>query len=77
MGKIYKGVGGRVLKLYYIGGGDGRGIKTKWRPSTSLNRGGNGGGRCTGDGGDRYGGINYLGYYIKSSLIIIDLRIRG
>ena len=29
MGKTYKKVGGRVLKLYYIGNGGGRGIRIK------------------------------------------------
>ena len=50
MGKIYKGVGGYVLKLYHIGGGGGRGIRIKWRPSANLSRKGDGGGRCTGGG---------------------------
>ena len=77
MGKIYKGVKGYVLKLCYIGGGSGRGIKTKQRPSTSLSRGGNGGGQYTGGGGGRYGSTGYFGYYIKNNLIIINLRIGG
>ena len=62
MGKIYKGVGGRVPRLCHIGGGGGCGIRTKWRPNVSLSRGGNGGGRCAGGGRGRYSGIGYLGY---------------
>ena len=77
MGKIYKRVGGRVPKLCHIGGGGGRGIRIKRRPSASLSRGGNGGGRCAGGKGGRYNGTGCLGYYIKSNLIIIDLRIGG
>ena len=77
MGKIYKGVGGYVPKLCYIGGGGGRGIRTKWRPSASLSRGGNGGGQYAGGGKGRYSGIGCLSYYIKNNLIIIDLRIGG
>ena len=77
MGKIYKKVGGYVPKLYHINNSNGRGIKTKRRPSTNLNRGGNGGGQRVGGGKGRHGGINYLGYYIKNNLIIINLRIGG
>ena len=44
MGKIYKGIKGYIPRLYHIGGGGGRGIKIKRRPSASLNRKGNGGG---------------------------------
>ena len=44
MGKIYKGVGGRVPRLCHIVGGGGRGIRTKRRPSANLSRGGDGGG---------------------------------
>ena len=44
MGKIYKGVGGYVPRLCHISSSGGHGIKTKRRPSASLNRGGNRGG---------------------------------
>ena len=44
MGKIYKGVGGCVPKLYHIGNGGGRGTKIKRRLSASLSRGGDRGG---------------------------------
>ena len=77
MGKIYEGVGGCVLRLYHIGGGGNRGIRIKQRPSVNLSRRGDGGGRCAGGERGRYGGIGYLGYYIKSNLIIVDLRIGG
>ena len=77
MGKIYKRVGGRIPKLYHIGGGGGRGTRIKWRPNASLNRGGDEGDRYAGGGGDRYGGTGYLNYYIKSNLIIVNLQIGG
>ena len=44
MGKIYKGVGGHIPKLYHISGNGGRGIKTKRRPNANLIRKGNKGG---------------------------------
>ena len=77
MGKIYKGVGGRIPRLYHISGGGGRGIRTKRRPGASLIRRGDGGGQCAGGGKGRHGGTGYLGCYIKSNLIIVDLRIGG
>ena len=77
MGKIYKRVRGCVPKLCHIGSGGGCGTRTKRRPNASLNYGDDGGGRYAGGGKGQYGGVNYLGYYIKSNLIIVDLRIGG
>ena len=73
MGKIYKRVWGYIFRLSHIGSSDGRSIRTKRRPNASLIRGGNGDGQCASGGKGRYGGISYFGYYIKSSLFIIDL----
>ena len=44
MGKIYKGVGEYVPRLYHINGGGGRGIRIKRRFSISLIYKGNEGG---------------------------------
>ena len=73
MGKTYKGVQGCVSRLSHIVGGGGRGIRTNGWPGANLINKGNRGGQYTGSGKGRYGGINYLGYYIKSNLLIIDL----
>ena len=77
MGKIYKRVWGCVSKLNHITSGGGRGIKTNGWPGASLIRRGDGGGQCAGGGKGRYGSTGYLGYYIKSNLLIIDLQIGG
>ena len=77
MGKIYKRVWGRISRLSHIISGGGRGTGTNGWPGASLIRGGNGGGQYAGGGKGQYGGINYLGYYIKSNLLIIDLQIGG
>ena len=73
MGKIYKGVWGCISRLNHIIGGGGRGTGINGWPGASLIRGGNGGGRCAGGGKGQYGGTGYLGYYIESSLFIVNL----
>ena len=48
MGKIYEGIWGCIFKLSQIGGGGGPGTGSERWFSTSLIRGGDGGGRYAG-----------------------------
>ena len=74
MGKTYKGIKGRISKLTQIGSNNGPGIRSERWSSTNLIRGGDGGGQYAGGNKKgRHGGASYLGYYIKSNLLIIDL----
>ena len=78
MGKIYKGIGGCISRLTQINCSGDPGTGPEKRSSASLVCKGDRGGRRTGGiKKGQYGGINCLGYYIKSNLFITNLQTGG